>query len=247
MRGKVIFVGAGAGSADLLTLRAVRSLERADVVLHDDLVAREVLEFASPAAVVRSVGKRCGQAGVSQEELNRIMVEYAERGNMVVRLKSGDPGIFGRLGEEIDALQEAGIEFEIVPGVTAALASAAAARITLTDRRSASSVVLAAGSLAGGKRQDWSKILAHDSTLVIYMPGRDFAALGAELRGSGAPADTPCAVVWHAGARDETVEITSVAELGKIARREGPALVIVGQVVAQAKAPVQVDTETVLV
>jgi uroporphyrin-III C-methyltransferase len=228
MTGKVIFVGAGTGSADLLTLRAVRCLERADVVLHDDLVARDVLEFVSPGAVVRNVGKRCGRAGTSQQDLNGMMVEYASRGRNVVRLKSGDPAIFGRLGEEIEALQEAGIGFEIVPGVTAGLAAAAAAQTTLTDRRSASRVVFAAASLAGGKRQDWAKIVSAETTLVIYMPGRDFAALGRELLAAGVAPNLPCSVISRAGAWDESTAGGTVSELGGFQAVEAPAVVIVG-------------------
>ncbi len=235
MSGKVIFVGAGSGSADLLTLRAVRALECADVVLHDDLVARDVLEFASSTAVVRSVGKRCGKAGISQDALNALMVEYARRGRTVVRLKSGDPGIFGRLGEEIEALQQARISFEIVPGVTSALAAAAACRITLTDRRSASRVMFAAASLAGGRRQDWRSIAQPDTTLVIYMPGRDFSALAVELGDAGVAPDMPCAVVWRAGAVDESTTATTLSQLSAVEEEDGPALVIVGYVAAGAR------------
>ncbi len=235
MKGKVIFVGAGPGATDLLTLRAVRCLERADVVLHDDLVSREVLEVASPRAIMRSVGKRCGRPGISQAALNALMVEYASQGKNVVRLKSGDPGIFGRLGEEIEALQDAGVRFEIVPGVTAALAAAAAAQRTLTDRRVASRVVFAAARLADGKRQDWAKIVAPETTLVIYMPGRDLAALGAELQAAGVADDTACAVISRAGADDEATATSTVAGLGAFETLCTPSVVIVGHVVTQRR------------
>lgn len=230
MRGRVIFVGAGAGAADLLTLRAVRCLERADVVLHDDLVAGDVLQFVSPKAVVRSVGKRCGRRGVSQQVINALMVEHALRGKTVVRLKSGDPSIFGRLGEEIDALQEAGVEFEIVPGVSAALAAAAAARVSLTDRRVASRVVFAAASRAGGKRQDWANIFAPGTTVVIYMPA-NLGVLAAELDAAGIAGRTSCTVVSNAGAIDQTTHIGRISDLPLLPRAHTPAVVIVGDVV----------------
>jgi uroporphyrin-III C-methyltransferase len=228
MNGKVIFVGAGSGSADLLTLRAVRCLERADVVLHDDLVARDVLDFVPPTAVMRNVGKRCGRPGISQEALNGLMIEHARRGRNVVRLKCGDPGMFGRLGEEIDALREARIAFEIVPGVTAGLAAAAAAQITLTDRRSASRVVFAAASLAGGKRQEWAKIADADATLVIYMPGQDYAALGSELLAAGVAHDLPCTIISNAGSIQECIAGGTVADLAEQRTVAVPAIVIVG-------------------
>src|SRR4051812_36191290 len=155
MKGKVFFVGAGPGAADLLTLRAMRVLRQADIVLPDDLFAAEGLELASPETRGMNGGKRCGRAGISQTELNQLMVAHARANQRVVRLKCGDPSVFGRLGEEIDALREAGISFEIVPGVTAALAAAASAQISLTDRRIASRVVFATASLARGQNQDW--------------------------------------------------------------------------------------------
>src|SRR5258708_7298492 len=142
MTGTVYIVGAGPGAADLLTLKAAALLARAGAVLHDDLVPREILDLVSPAAELINVGKRCGRHGSSQEQINRLMVVHARRGKPVVRLKSGDPAVFGRLGEELDALREAEVPFEIVPGVTAATAAAAAAQATLTDRRLASAFVV---------------------------------------------------------------------------------------------------------
>ena len=233
MKGKVIFVGAGTGAADLLTLRAVRCLERAEVVLHDDLVATDVLELISARAVVRSVGKRCGRPGVSQQVVNALMVEHAHRGKIVVRLKSGDPAVFGRLGEEIDALQQAGVPFEIVPGVSSAFSAAAAIGVSLTDRRKASRVVFAAASLAEGKRQDWARIFTPNTTVVIYMPG-DPEVLAEELTEAGIAGDVPCAVVSHAGAPEETTVVGTVSELDGLAA-VAPAVVIVGEVVRVRK------------
>src|SRR5207253_3203635 len=131
MKGKVYIVGAGPGDPELLTLKAARVLSAADVVLHDDLVTSEILERVSPSASIFSVGKRCGRKSVAQEEINSLLVAYALAGFTVVRLKGGDPLVFGRSGEELQALREAGVDFEVVPGVTAATGAAAAAGISL--------------------------------------------------------------------------------------------------------------------
>jgi uroporphyrin-III C-methyltransferase len=230
MKGKVFFVGAGPGAADLLTVRAVRVLERADVVLHDDLVSAQVVELAPATAMVRNVGKRCGEKTMAQPAINEMLVDFAGAGRAVVRLKSGDPAIFGRLGEEIDALREAGIDFEIVPGVTAALAAASAVSSPLTDRRHASRVVFATARLAHAPRQEWGALLAEGTTLVIYMPGRNYGELAAELIAAGAGRDLPCAVVTRAGCADETTAFATLAALQTIASA-APSLVIVGEVV----------------
>src|SRR5579864_1178918 len=144
MSGKIYLVGAGPGAADLLTLRAASLLRAAEIVLHDDLVPTEVLELCPASAQIINVGKRCGHNGRSQEQINALMIWHARetQAQTIIRLKSGDPAVFGRLGEELDALRRAGIEFEIVPGVTAAAAAAASARLTLTDRRAASALVM---------------------------------------------------------------------------------------------------------
>jgi uroporphyrin-III C-methyltransferase len=231
MKGKVFFVGAGPGAADLLTVRAARVLERAIVVLHDDLVQPEVLDLAAPNAIVLNVGKRCGHCGTTQQTINERMIAFASEGHAVVRLKSGDPALFGRLGEEIDALREAKIEFEIVPGVTAALAAAASSSISLTDRRYASRVVFATASLARDERQDWPALLASGTTVVIYMPGRDYAKLAAELIAAGAAPDLPCVVVTRAGAPDETASFATLQTLHSV-ESAAPSVVIVGEVVA---------------
>src|SRR5437588_7096516 len=135
MHGKVTIVGAGPGAADLLTLHAATVLKSAQIVLHDDLVPQEILDLCPASAQVINVGKRCGRKGSSQEQINALMVWHAQEtpGQTIVRLKSGDPAVFGRLGEELDALRRAEVEFEIIPGVTAASAAAASAKITLTD------------------------------------------------------------------------------------------------------------------
>ncbi len=140
MKGKVFLVGAGPGDPELLTLKSFRALKNADVVLHDELIGQEILALIPKTAQVRSVGKRCGKKSVRQEEINGLLVQFALLGMQVVRLKGGDPLIFGRAGEELEALRQAGIEVEIVPGVTAALAAAATAQIPLTHREKSSSL-----------------------------------------------------------------------------------------------------------
>src|ERR1700674_2328700 len=163
MKGKVYLVGAGPGDPELLTLKALRLLRAADVVLHDDLVTLEILRLISPAADVRNLGKRCGSKTMRQEEINFLMVTLAASGQQVVRLKSGDPLIFGRAGEEIEALRRANIEYEICPGVTSALGAAAAAGIPLTHRRASSAVVLATGHRADeNSAADWKELAAKD-------------------------------------------------------------------------------------
>src|ERR1700732_1056797 len=148
MKGRVYLVGAGPGDPELLTLKALRLLESAEAVLHDDLVAPEILQLIPSTAQIHNVGKRCGKKKILQGEINDLMVTLAASGLRVVRLKSGDPLIFGRAGEEIAALRRANIEYEIVPGVTSALAAAAAAGIPLTHRRMSSTLVLTAGHRA---------------------------------------------------------------------------------------------------
>lgn len=230
MKGKVIFVGGGPGAADLLTVRATRVLARADVVLHDDLVSPEVIDLASAKATVLNVGKRCGNRATTQAMINDLLVSFAREGKSVVRLKSGDPALFGRLGEELDALRAAGVDYEIVPGVTAALAAAAGASTSLTDRRHASRVIFATASLARDESQDWAALFASGTTVVIYMPGRDYAQLGRELIAAGAARDLPCAVVTRAGCADETTAFATLATLGSV-KSAAPSLVIVGEVV----------------
>ena len=169
----VYLVGAGPGDPELLTLKAVRLLATADVVLHDDLVPAAVLAHAERAIVI-NVGKRCGRKNISQEQINAMMIDYARRGFSVIRLKSGDPLVFGRAGEEMDALRAGGILFEVVPGITAAFAAAAALRRPLTDRRSASSISFSSGHHAAGSKLPPASLSG--ATRVVYMPGRDLAA-----------------------------------------------------------------------
>src|SRR5271169_3488890 len=196
MKGKVYLVGAGPGDPELLTVKALRLLRTANVVFHDDLVSSEILKLISPAAEVQNVGKRCGSKTMRQEEINFLLVTHAAAGLQVVRLKSGDPLIFGRAGEEIEALRQSNIEYEIVPGVTSAFGAAAAAGIPLTHRRSSSTLVLTAGHRASeDSAADWSGLAASESTLVIYMPGSNYGEISSRLTAAGFDQQTPCAVI----------------------------------------------------
>lgn len=229
--GKVYLVGAGPGDPELLTLKALRILRQADVVLHDDLVTPEILELIRPDANVFRVGKRCGLKGITQEEINGLLVSYAEEGLVVVRLKGGDPLVFGRAGEEMDALRQAGIEFEIVPGVTSSCAAAAAARIPLTDRRSASKLIFLTAHRRNGEiPMHWREVASPDATLVIHMPGQDYVALAATLSVAEVSDETPCVIVSRAGTADEQIHRTSVGKLPDAPRLPAPALMIVGEV-----------------
>lgn len=232
MIGKVYLVGAGPGDPELLTMKAVRLLKTADAVLHDDLVAPEILKLASATAQIHNVGKRCGKKKNSQEEINFLMVGLASLGMIVVRLKSGDPLIFGRLGEEIEALRKAKIEFEIVPGVTSAFGAAASTQIPLTHRNASPAVILLTGHRASGNEEtDWRKFVSSGATLVIYMPGHQYSDISTRLRAAGMVAQTPCAIISRASTPEQQVHVTTVRELRGSPRLPSPTLLIVGDVV----------------
>src|SRR5262249_4154348 len=198
-KGKVYLVGSGPGDPGLLTVEAARLLQTADVIFHDDLVSPEILTLIPEHVYVENVGKRCGHRGVGQQQIHSLMINAARDGWTVVRLKSGDPLIFGRAGEEIEALRQARIEYEIVPGITAAFGAAARAGIPLTDRRLASKVVLPSNHQCAGKTLfDWQDAISADTTAIIYMPGADYRELAARLSEHGFGPLTPCLVVSHA-------------------------------------------------
>lgn len=237
MPGKVYIVGAGPGAADLLTLRAAALLREAHVVLHDDLVPQEILDLCPKSARILNVGKRCGRRGSSQEQINALMVWYAmedqrreRKDRIVIRLKSGDPAVFGRLGEELDALRRAGVEFEVVPGITAAAAAAAAAEITLTDRRAASALVMVTAHNCRHESLQRTIFAPARSTYAIYMPGPDYGRSARELIESGLEPETPCAVVSNAGRANQETRYLTLAELGSAQGIPAPALLIVGEV-----------------
>ncbi len=232
--GTVYLVGAGPGDPELLTVRALRLLQTADLVLHDDLVPAEVLALSGAGAEVTSVGKRCGRARITQAEIHGLMVAGARAGKAVVRLKSGDPLVFGRAGEEIGALREAGIPFEVVPGVTAAFGAGAALGLPLTDRERASKLVFLTGHHATGKDAEkpiWAGLLPEDATVVVYMPGRDLARLTGELMAAGLGAEMPCAAVSHAATARQSFVACSLGELGSVRVGPAPLIVLVGKAV----------------
>ncbi|MFZ0138022.1 MAG: uroporphyrinogen-III C-methyltransferase [Candidatus Sulfotelmatobacter sp.] len=237
MNGKVYLVGAGPGDPELLTVKALRLLQTADVVFHDDLVSREILKLISSPAEVQNVGKRCGSKTIRQEEINFLLVARAASGLQVVRLKSGDPLIFGRAGEEIEALRRSNIAYEIVPGVTSALGAAAAAGIPLTHRRASSTIVLTAGHRASLSRAstnddgDWSHFAAAKSTLVVYMPGSDYGEISRRLAAAGFAEQTPCAIVSRATTPQQRIYRTTVSDLRRAPRLASPTLLVVGEVV----------------
>lgn len=236
MNGKVYLVGAGPGNPDLLTVKALRLLQSTDVVLHDDLVAPEILALIAPAARIQNVGKRCGAKTMRQEEINFLLVTLAESGLHVVRLKSGDPLIFGRGGEEMEALRSANIPYEIVPGITSALGAAAVAGIPLTHRQVSSTLVLTAGHRANDSDADWSRLAVAQSTLVVYMPGSNFAAMATLLKKSGFAPETPCAVISGATTPGQRVHYATIANLAESSQMPAPSLLIVGEVVNFARA-----------
>jgi uroporphyrin-III C-methyltransferase len=235
MKGTVYLVGAGPGDPELLTVKASRLLQSAEAVLYDDLVALEILQLVPPTARLHNVGKRCGKKKIRQEEINFLMVALATAGFRVVRLKSGDPLIFGRAGEEIEALREAGVPYEIVPGVTSALAGAAAAAIPLTHRRISSAVIFVTAHQASASEvADWKKFVGSGSTLVIYMPGRDYADLSRKLRSAGLAEETPCAVLSQVGTARQRMYRSTIFDFADVPHVETPSLLIVGGVVALA-------------
>ncbi len=232
MKGKVYLVGAGPGDPELLTLKALRVLKTADAVLHDDLVAPEILKLIPPTAQVHNVGKRCGKKKILQEEINFLMIALADSGLRVVRLKSGDPLIFGRAGEEIEALRRANILFEIVPGVTSAMGAAAIAQIPLTHRRASSALVfLTAHQAPESEAANWSKLAGSGATLVIYMPGQNYSEVAAKLREAGLGGETPCAVISRATTPQQQTHRSTIAELHCLPTLAAPTLLVIGEVV----------------
>ncbi len=233
--GMVYLVGAGPGDPELLTLKALRVLGQADVVLHDDLLTQEILELIPPSARIECVGKRHGERQVTQDDINRRLCEYGAAGQTVVRLKGGDGAIFGRASEEMAALREANVAFMIVPGVTAASGAAAAAGVSLTDRRLGSALVfLTAQRCKGNPPPDWKAVAALGGTTVIYMPGGHERDLALQLIDAGLSRDTPCFVVARASRIDEEVVETTLGRLPSLTRLDAPALLLIGAIPAKS-------------
>jgi uroporphyrin-III C-methyltransferase/precorrin-2 dehydrogenase/sirohydrochlorin ferrochelatase len=233
--GIVYLVGAGPGDPELLTLKALRIIGEAEVVLHDDLLTPDILELIPSHAQVEGVGKRHGDVQITQQDINRRLVRYGSEGKTVVRLKGGDGAIFGRASEEIEALSAAGIPFVIVPGVTAASGAAAAAGVSLTDRRAGSSLIfLTAQRCKGNPPPNWKAIAELGGAMAIYMPGGHEADLAAQLMNAGLAPHTPCFAVGSASRAEEQVIETTLAGLSTLGRLGAPALLLVGVLAPQS-------------
>jgi uroporphyrin-III C-methyltransferase len=226
--GKVYLVGAGPGDPDLLTLKAARLLAEAGVVLHDDLVPQSILDMAGKQALIISVGKRCGRKKIIQAAIHDLMIESARRGLSVIRLKSGDPMIFGRAAEEIEALREARIPFEVVPGVTAASSAAAFVEASLTDRRVSSKLIILSGHRTVPQQDLWPGDLPTDATLAIYMPGQDLRRVADSLLRSGLPGALPCVAVNDASRPEASYTASRLSGLADLPSSLAPTLLLVG-------------------
>jgi uroporphyrin-III C-methyltransferase len=236
-RGKVYLIGAGPGDPELLTVKADALLRTADVILHDDLVPAAIVSLAQSDAIVVNVGKRCGAKAVTQEEINSWMIDSARRHMSVARLKGGDPLVFGRLGEELDALEAAGVPFEVIPGITAGFAAAASLGVSLTDRRTSSRILIVSNHARRksiSTEIDWNEIARHDTTLVVYMPGSKLNELSMNLLDAGLPSDTPCIVVSQATTPAQSQSGTSLGELHNMPTVEPPAILLIGRSLARA-------------
>jgi len=237
--GKLWLVGAGPSDPDLLTLRAARLLTSADLVVHDGLVGDGVLALIPPHVERISVAKQRSRHTMKQEMINELIVRETRAGRQVVRLKGGDPFIFGRGGEELDAAREAGIACEVVPGITAAAGCAAQAGLPLTHREDASAVSFVAGQCKDLTDQDWSGLAGHGRTLVIYMGLATATAIADKLIADGVSPALPVAVVERGTTAEARVLRTLLTDLGDLVAREqvqSPALIIVGKVAARADA-----------
>jgi len=236
--GKVWLVGAGPGDPDLLTLRAARLIMRAKLIVHDGLVDPAILALARPEAKLVSVAKRRSRHTMPQDEINALLVREAQAGTEVVRLKGGDPFIFGRGGEEAEACHAAGVQVEVVPGISAAIGGAAAAQMPLTHRRSASIVTFVAGQCKGLSEQDWSGLAGRGRTLVIYMGLATAEAIADKLIEDGLAPDMPVAVIENATRPQMRVLRGPLAGLPDLVAREkvnSPAVIVIGEVTAEPK------------
>jgi uroporphyrin-III C-methyltransferase len=237
VRGAVWLVGAGPGDPDLLTLKALKALQRADVVVHDGLVSDEILALAPASAQRISVAKRKAHHSYSQDEIDRMLVAFAREGLNVVRLKGGDPFIFGRGGEELAACREAGVDCHVVPGVTAALAAGASAGAPLTHRGAAQAVTFVTGHAASGGEPDldWAALARPNQTVVIYMGLSTAASIAVRLMAAGRAGATPALIVENASRPDERRIVTTLGGLAEAAAAlAGPALLIIGEAMALA-------------
>lgn len=235
--GTVFLVGAGPGDPDLLTLRAARLIERASLIVHDGLVDPAILALARPDARLISVAKQRSKHTLPQDQINALLVREAQAGRDVVRLKGGDPFIFGRGGEEMEDCQAAGVPVEIVPGISAANGAAAAAGIPLTHRENASIVSFVAGQCKGLKDQDWAGLAGKGRTLVIYMGVKTAPQIAEKLMEDGLAPDMPVAVIENGARANMRVLRAPLAGLPDMVERQqviSPALIVIGEVTARA-------------
>jgi len=233
-RGRVILVGAGPGDPGLLTVRAVEALKSADVVVHDGLIDPAVLDIAPPGAQRISVAKQRARHTLPQDAINALIVAHVKAGSIVVRLKGGDPFIFGRGGEEVEAVRAAGLTVEVIPGVSAALGCAAEAMLPLTHRDWSSAVSFVAGQCKGLTEQDWTGLAGKGRTLVIYMGVASGACIADKLMNDGLAPDLPVAVLERGTLAGARAMRTVLADLGGLIARENvlsPAIIVVGEVV----------------
>jgi len=234
--GKIYLVGAGPGDPELLTLKAARALGLADVVLHDDLVNPEILQYARNARVI-AVGKRGGCRSTPQAFIQRLMIRLARHGKCVARVKGGDPFVFGRGGEERDAIVAAGVPVEVIPGITAGLGGLTAAGIPATHRDHCQGVTLVAGHSREGVEPNWAALAQSGTTLVIYMGMANIARISRALAAAGIAPSTPCAVIQHGTLATQRHAVTTLDDLVETVIREdlgSPAVIVIGDVARYA-------------
>lgn len=233
-RGRVILVGAGPGDPDLLTLKAVEALRMADVVVHDGLIDERVFQYVPEQAQRISVAKKRDRHTLSQDAINALIVAHVKTGAIVVRLKGGDPFVFGRGGEEVEAVRAAGLRVEVIPGVSAALGCAAEAMLPLTHRNWSSAVSFVAGTCKGLSEQNWSGLAGHGRTLVVYMGVTCARGIADKLMADGVDPAIPCAVLERGTLPGSRAMRTLLADLGDLVERqavESPAILVIGEVV----------------
>jgi uroporphyrin-III C-methyltransferase len=233
-RGRVILVGAGPGDPGLLTLRAVDALRQADIVVHDGLIDMRVLDYAPPSAQRISVAKKRDRHTLPQDAINALIIAHVKAGSVVVRLKGGDPFVFGRGGEEVEAVRAAGLPVEVIPGVSSALGCAAEAMLPLTHRDWSSAVSFVAGTCKGLSEQNWAGLAGQGRTLVIYMGVTTATAIADKLIADGVSPGMPVAVLERGTLEGSRAMRTLLADLGDMVAREkvlSPAIIVVGEVV----------------
>ncbi|MBD1574128.1 uroporphyrinogen-III C-methyltransferase [Vibrio sp. S17_S38] len=236
--GRVLLVGAGPNDPELLTVKAYKAIEQADVVVFDRLVGQDILNLIPDDCQQIYVGKRCGQPSLKQDQINQILIEQAKQGKQVVRLKGGDPFIFGRGGEEALALVAENIEYDVIPGITAAIGCAATAKIPLTHRNISRSVTLVTGHVTSGAFSSWAGLVSSGQTLVFYMGLEQALNIQQGLMSEGLNADFPLAIIGNGCSENQQVHVSQISDLVRLAndlKGLSPALIIIGEVVTLRK------------